>query len=125
MLILTRKTNESIVMGLEGEIKITIVDIRGDKVRLGIDCPSEIHVHRKEVYEAIPRENLRASGLERQTAQQPIAIEPKITPYEQFREKLDKEDYAEAGRIYSTQERNFEASHAELDKLTKGLYRLV
>jgi len=38
---------------------ITVVDIRGDKVRLGIDAPKEVPVHRQEVYEAIQRENLR------------------------------------------------------------------
>ena len=42
---------------------ITIVDIRGDKVRLGIDAPSEIPVHRQEVYDAIKRENEKASEL--------------------------------------------------------------
>lgn len=45
-------------------IVVTIVDIRGDKVRLGINAPSEIPVHRQEVYEAIQRENLRAARLE-------------------------------------------------------------
>jgi carbon storage regulator len=47
-------------------IVITVVDIRGDKVRLGINAPTEIPVHRQEVYEAIQRENLRASRLEPQ-----------------------------------------------------------
>jgi len=45
-------------------IVVTIVDIRGDKVRLGINAPTEIPVHRQEVYEAIQRENLRSSRLE-------------------------------------------------------------
>tara|TARA_Y100001933_G_C18928065_1_gene534081 strand:- start:53 stop:244 length:192 start_codon:yes stop_codon:yes gene_type:complete len=45
-------------------IVVTIVDIRGDKVRLGINAPSEIPVHRQEVYEAIQRENIRAASLE-------------------------------------------------------------
>ena len=45
-------------------IVVTIVDIRGDKVRLGINAPTEIPVHRQEVYEAIQRENLRAARLE-------------------------------------------------------------
>jgi carbon storage regulator len=44
-------------------VMITIVDIRGDKVRLGIDAPQEIPVHRQEVYDAIKRENEKASRL--------------------------------------------------------------
>ena len=44
------------------DIEITVVDVRGDKVRLGINAPSEVPVHRKEVYEAIQRENRAAGG---------------------------------------------------------------
>ena len=62
MLVLSRRRDEQIVIG--NNIVITIVDVRGDKVRLGIDAPQEVTVHRREVYEAIQRE--RASG-ERQT----------------------------------------------------------
>lgn len=62
MLVLSRQRDESIIIG--DNIVITIVDIRGDKVRLGIDAPTEIPVHRREVYEAIQRENLRASRIE-------------------------------------------------------------
>ena len=62
MLVLSRHRDESIIIG--NNIVVTIVDIRGDKVRLGIDAPTEIPVHRREVYEAIQRENLRASHAE-------------------------------------------------------------
>ena len=62
MLVLSRQRDESIMIG--DTIVVTIVDIRGDKVRLGINAPSEVPVHRQEVYEAIQRENLRASRLE-------------------------------------------------------------
>lgn len=62
MLVLSRQRDESIIIG--DNIVITIVDIRGDKVRLGIEAPTEIPVHRQEVYEAIQRENLRASQLD-------------------------------------------------------------
>jgi carbon storage regulator len=55
MLVLSRQLDESIVIG--ENIVVTIVDIRGDKVRLGIDAPGEVPVHRHEVYEAIQREN--------------------------------------------------------------------
>jgi carbon storage regulator len=44
-------------------VMITIVDIRGDKVRLGIEAPQEIPVHRQEVYEAIKRENQKAARI--------------------------------------------------------------
>ena len=58
MLVLSRQRDESIVIG--DRVVITIVDIRGDKVRLGIEAPAEVAVHRQEVYEAIQRENRRS-----------------------------------------------------------------
>ena len=54
MLVLSRQRDESIVIG--DDIIITIVDIRGEKVRLGITAPAHVPVHRKEIYEAIKRE---------------------------------------------------------------------
>ncbi len=53
MLVLSRKKNESIV--IDNDITIVVVDIRGDKVRLGIEAPKEVPVHRREVYDAIQR----------------------------------------------------------------------
>jgi carbon storage regulator len=53
MLVLTRKKNESIV--INNEITILVVEIRGDKVRLGVEAPKEVPVHRREVYDAIKR----------------------------------------------------------------------
>ncbi len=53
MLVLSRKKNESII--INDDITIVVVEIRGDKVRLGIEAPKEIPVHRNEVYEAIRR----------------------------------------------------------------------
>ena len=53
MLVLYRKTNESIV--INNEITIVVVEIRGDKVRLGVEAPKEVPVHRREVYDAIKR----------------------------------------------------------------------
>lgn len=61
MLVLSRQRDETIMIG--DEIEISVVDIRGDKVRLGITAPTRIAVHRKEVYEAIKRENAQASRL--------------------------------------------------------------
>ncbi len=45
------------------DVTITVVDIRGDKVRLGIDAPRDVPVHRREVYDAIKRENQKAARL--------------------------------------------------------------
>ena len=54
MLVLSRKINEKIHFG--DDITVTVIDIRGDKVRLGIEAPREVSIHRGEVYEAIQRE---------------------------------------------------------------------
>ena len=60
MLVLSRQRDETIMIG--DDVEITIVDIRGEKVRLGITAPPHVPVHRKEVYEAIKREK-KAAGL--------------------------------------------------------------
>jgi len=61
MLVLTRKLNESIMIG--DDVKITIIDVRGDQVKLGISAPRQIAVHREEIYQEIQREsNIAASG---------------------------------------------------------------
>ncbi len=59
MLVLSRQRDETIVIG--DDIEITVVDIRGEKVRLGINAPPHVPVHRKEVYDAIKREKLAAA----------------------------------------------------------------
>ena len=60
MLVLSRRRDESIIIG--DNIVITIVEIRGDKVRLGIDAPRNVTVHRQEVYEAIQVERKEVEG---------------------------------------------------------------
>lgn len=65
MLVLSRQRDESIMIG--SEIEVVVVDIRGDKVRLGIKAAREIPVHRKEVFDAIEREN-RRNGIGPNTA---------------------------------------------------------
>lgn len=55
MLVLSRQRDEVIMIGQD--IEIMVVEIRGDKIRLGINAPKEIEVHRKEVFDAIRREN--------------------------------------------------------------------
>lgn len=59
MLVLSRSKDQSIVIGRD--VKITVVSIRGDKVRLGIEAPRELPVHREEVFDAIEREHRRHS----------------------------------------------------------------
>ena len=61
MLVLSRKKNESIV--INDNINVVVVEIRGDKVRLGVEAPKEIPVHRREVYEAIMREQRKREGV--------------------------------------------------------------
>lgn len=61
MLVLSRQRDETIMIG--DDIELTVVDIRGDKVRLGIKAPSHVAVHRKEIYDAIKRENEQAARL--------------------------------------------------------------
>jgi carbon storage regulator len=58
MLVLSRKKNESII--INDNITVTVIEIRGDKVRLGIEAPKDVTVHRREVYEAIQNQQSRS-----------------------------------------------------------------
>jgi carbon storage regulator len=70
MLILSRKKNESIV--INDDITIVVVEIRGDKVRLGIEAPKEVPVHRREVFDAVKRdEEARHANEAARALQQP------------------------------------------------------
>lgn len=60
MLVLARKRDQSIMIG--DEVEVIVVDVHGDQVKLGITAPRQIPVHRKEVYEEIQRENIRAAA---------------------------------------------------------------
>lgn len=62
MLVLTRKKNQSIVVN--DNIELTIIDIQGDQVRVGINAPRDVKVFRKEVYVEMTEENQRASNVE-------------------------------------------------------------
>jgi carbon storage regulator len=81
MLVLSRQRDESIMIG--DDVEITIVDVRGDKVRLGITAPRNIPVHRREIYDAIQRE--KAEGKE-----------PRKPPDKTAEKDLSKEDGRES-----------------------------
>ena len=78
MLVLSRQRDETIMIG--DDVQVTIVDIRGEKVRLGITAPPHIPVHRKEVYEAIQRENRTTAEAKGQTPGQVESLAQKKKP---------------------------------------------
>jgi carbon storage regulator len=61
VLVLTRRTNESLIIG--HDIVITVLEIRGDTVRIGVRAPREVSVHREEIYAKLRNENQSASGV--------------------------------------------------------------
>jgi carbon storage regulator len=77
MLVLSRQKDESIMIG--DNVEIIIVDVRGDKVRLGITAPKDIPVHRREIYDAIQREKAEKKAAEKQQEKEPKA-EQEETP---------------------------------------------
>ena len=62
MLVLTRKVNQSIVIG--DDIEVVVLEVRGEQIRLGIKAPRDVVVHRKEIYEQIQEENQAASTID-------------------------------------------------------------
>ncbi|MCP4261599.1 MAG: carbon storage regulator CsrA [Planctomycetes bacterium] len=71
MLVLSRQRDESIMIG--DNVEIIIVDVRGDKVRLGITAPKEIPVHRREIYDAIQREKSQKKEPQEEHKEKPQA----------------------------------------------------
>jgi carbon storage regulator len=81
MLVLSRKKNESIM--INDDITIVVVEIRGDKVRLGVEAPKEVPVHRLEVFKAIRRSETQAASQAAEAAtkvQQDDEDEPDLVP---------------------------------------------
>src|SRR3990170_183022 len=99
MLVLSRQRDETIMIG--DEVEITIVDIRGDKVRLGINAPRHIQVHRKEVYDAIKRENEQAANLTPQDVSGVIGTDagPGAAPTPKPRAAKNGSDDGQSGQI--------------------------
>lgn len=85
MLVLSRKKGQSIVIG--DSIEITVVDVQGDMVRIGINAPREITVHRQEVFQQIKAEN-------QQALQQSQGLEIKLRRLTELSKNIDKKDKA-------------------------------
>ena len=62
MLVLSRKIGESIMIG--NEVMVTVVEFRGDQVRIGVDAPRSVQVYREELYAEVSRQNRAAAGVE-------------------------------------------------------------
>ena len=84
MLVLTRKRNQSIVVN--DNIEVTIIDIQGDQVRVGINAPKDVKVFRKEVYVEMMEENQRAAEVQMQALD---ILKTAIVFYEENYEKLE------------------------------------
>jgi carbon storage regulator len=78
VLVLSRQKDESIIIG--DDVEVTIVDVRGDKVRLGINAPRSISVHRKEIYEAIQREKAEKAKAEAEAEAEAAGEDPTERP---------------------------------------------
>jgi carbon storage regulator len=119
MLVLSRAKDESIIIG--DDIEITIVDVRGGKVRLGIRAPLNITVHRKEVYEAIQREK---EALKKE-ALKPDEPEQEQTYYlrEELEEDIfdiecdDEPDPMEEARLMDEIKKGIQREQDEMSKL--------
>jgi carbon storage regulator len=84
MLVLSRQRDESIMIG--DDVEIIIVDVRGDKVRLGITAPKSVPVHRREIYDAIQREKTEKKESEKQPEKEPEAKKQKKSGQQQEQE---------------------------------------
>jgi carbon storage regulator len=71
MLVLGRKVNESVL--IDGGVVVTILAVEGDKVKIGIQAPSDVRILRQEVYEAVKQENLRAASLSSQVSDESLS----------------------------------------------------
>ncbi|MFH1884143.1 MAG: carbon storage regulator CsrA [Planctomycetota bacterium] len=81
MLVLSRQRDESIMIG--DDVEIIIVDVRGDKVRLGITAPKEIPVHRREIYDAIQREKRQKKETQEKQEKESQAPQPSQESHQQ------------------------------------------
>jgi carbon storage regulator len=115
MLVLSRQIDENIIIG--DKIVVTIVDIRGDKVRLGIQAPVEIPVHRREVFEASKLKPRDSGKLENSVSQTTAQVE--LDPHQQISEYLKIGNYSEVYKMHQ-KDANL-LTRDELSTLTFGL----
>ena len=106
MLVLSRQRDETIMIG--DDVEITVVDIRGDKVRLGINAPRHIQVHRKEVYDAIKRENQQAATLRPRDVSEAVRRDAE-------KNKPEKESRDIDGRESDRKSRDGQVSNSQTD----------
>jgi carbon storage regulator len=85
MLVLTRRAGESIVIG--NDVTVTVLEVRGDQIRLGIDAPRDVQIHREEIYVQVQQENrgavasaARAADLLRGARPRPAGSAPQNDP---------------------------------------------
>ena len=97
MLILTRRLGESITIG--DKLKVSVLGIHGRQVRIGIDAPNDVVVHREEIYVKIQQENRKASkSIREDFAGMVSLLKDKITGKEPPKEKTTPIDYKNSGR---------------------------
>ena len=102
MLVLTRRINEKIIIG--DEIEIVLVDIGKDQVKIGINAPKQVKVHRWEVYEEIQRENRQRRGGGRVLGEAALAAEPGAGDLQVLAQVIGREptpEFAAFWRIHS------------------------
>jgi carbon storage regulator len=75
MLVLTRRANQSIMIG--HDIVVTVLEVRGDQVRIGIRAPRDVDVHREEVFAALQQANVSAASPSKEALEQLNALKPK------------------------------------------------
>lgn len=77
MLVLSRRIGESIVIG--NEVTVRVIDVRGDQVRLGIDAPRHVQIHREEIWLELQQENASAAGASSRTRDRVAQMPPRPT----------------------------------------------
>lgn len=92
MLVLTRKKGQSIMVG--DEIEISVVEINGDAIRIGIKAPRDVSIYRREIYDAILEENIRAAGSSAGMAEKLKKIQISLTN-KANKQKQDDQDTQE------------------------------